>query len=397
MSIVVQSTFQNDIQYNSKEKSQPRTFWILREYGDASDEYRITVDQDGNYCSEDVKFQSISKNLYKLVINSTTTYNLHGPSNHFPFGSNPHVNITAVAVHSNLMAVGDSNGSINILNRITDKIVLTITQAHFSDITSLKFFPSGKVLISGSLDMQLKLWSVADGSNPRTLVGHKGAITGISLLGKTGRNLLSSSNDGTVKLWETGSASNLHSFKRISNLNDSATCICSYKQKEASHMQDTAEEEGESDIQTDGLHFETTGIRVYVGYESGNIQEFNVQEHSQTSVKFPQIGDSISVTALSMVSGENLVIAGYSNGVVKIWGKEKTIEYAFPEQIINIVGQERAFIVNSGGKSFKLIYNKEAEELQLDSYMIGIESVNDIACDGKFTAAGGKEGLVGFK
>lgn len=389
MSIVVQPTFQNDILYNSKEKSKPITFWILREHGDTLDEYLITVDQDGNYDNEGVKFQSISKNFYRLVINSTATYNLHGPSIRFSFGSDLYVNITAVAVHANLVAVGDSNGSINILNRNTDKIVLAIPHAHFSDITSLKFFPSGKVLISGSLDMQLKLWSVADGSNPRTLVGHKGAITGINLLGKTGRNLLSSATDGTVKLWETGSALNLHSFKRISNLSDPVTCICSYKQ-------DTAEEE-ELDTETDGLHFETKGVRVFVGYASGNIQEFNVQEHSQTSVKLPLIGDSIPVTALSRVQGENLVVAGYGNGVVKIWGKEKTIEYAFPEQIISIIEQERAFIVNSGGKLFKLIYDRAVEELQLDLYLIGIELVNDIACDGKFIAAGGKEGLVGFK
>ena len=40
------------------------------------------------------------------------------------------------------------------------------------DVYSCRLFPSGMVVLSGGADRQLKIWSVLDGSCPRTLVGH---------------------------------------------------------------------------------------------------------------------------------------------------------------------------------------------------------------------------------
>ena len=69
---------------------------------------------------------------------------------------------------------------------------------HDAEITDLKFFPSSQVLLSSSLDMRLKIWSALDGSNPRTIMGHKSIITGTEII-ERGRNILSCSKDGTVK------------------------------------------------------------------------------------------------------------------------------------------------------------------------------------------------------
>ena len=40
------------------------------------------------------------------------------------------------------------------------------------DVYSCRLFPSGMVVLSGGADRQLKIWSILDGSCPRTLVGH---------------------------------------------------------------------------------------------------------------------------------------------------------------------------------------------------------------------------------
>ena len=44
------------------------------------------------------------------------------------------------------------------------------------DVQTSQFFPSGAVVLSGGMDMRLKIWSVQDGSCPRTLCGHCGGV-----------------------------------------------------------------------------------------------------------------------------------------------------------------------------------------------------------------------------
>lgn len=47
-------------------------------------------------------------------------------------------------------------------------------EGHAGDVNTCQFYPSGLVVLSGGLDTQLKIWSVEDGSCPRTLRGHEG-------------------------------------------------------------------------------------------------------------------------------------------------------------------------------------------------------------------------------
>jgi len=88
------------------------------------------------------------------------------------------------------------------------------------------------VVLSGSSDFQLRIWSVLDGSNPVTLKAHTKGITDSAVIDR-GRNVLcklslfiyatldthmsfilimsciyyslaASSRDGTIRLWECG-------------------------------------------------------------------------------------------------------------------------------------------------------------------------------------------------
>lgn len=45
---------------------------------------------------------------------------------------------------------------------------------HHGDVTTCRFFPSGLVVLSGSTDMQLKVWSAETGQCAATMIGHKG-------------------------------------------------------------------------------------------------------------------------------------------------------------------------------------------------------------------------------
>lgn len=45
-------------------------------------------------------------------------------------------------------------------------------KGHLSDVTTVQFFPSNLVVLTGGADFQIKIWSILDGSNPVTLQGH---------------------------------------------------------------------------------------------------------------------------------------------------------------------------------------------------------------------------------
>lgn len=52
-------------------------------------------------------------------------------------------------------------------------------KGHLSDVTTVQFFPSNLVVLTGGSDFLLKIWSVLNGSNPVTLQGH---TSGMSLI-----------------------------------------------------------------------------------------------------------------------------------------------------------------------------------------------------------------------
>lgn len=75
------------------------------------------------------------------------------------------------------------------LEQQTDYVIQRVLKGHLSDVTTVQFFPSNLVLLTGGADFQVKIWSVLDGSNPVTLQGHKSAITGTAIISQ-GRNVL---------------------------------------------------------------------------------------------------------------------------------------------------------------------------------------------------------------
>ncbi|WFD04521.1 hypothetical protein MOBT1_003232 [Malassezia obtusa] len=72
---------------------------------------------------------------------------------------------------------------------------------HRAEISSVRFFPSGEVLLTTSLDYTAKIYSAIDGSNPRTLTGHTRAVYSSAIVGR-GREVLTGSLDATVRMWD---------------------------------------------------------------------------------------------------------------------------------------------------------------------------------------------------
>ena len=60
-----------------------------------------------------------------------------------------------------------------------------------------------QVVLTASSDATVRIFSSSSGVNPRTLTGHKRAVTSVAILG-IGKNVLSGSKDGSLKLWDVG-------------------------------------------------------------------------------------------------------------------------------------------------------------------------------------------------
>ena len=84
---------------------------------------------------------------------------------------------------------------------------------HVGDVTSVRFFPSGEVLLSTSLDMRARVFSAIDGSCPRILEGHTRAIVGSAILGR-GRHVATGSADHTVRVWDVGRGAAVQQWER---------------------------------------------------------------------------------------------------------------------------------------------------------------------------------------
>lgn len=220
------------------------------------------------------------------------------------------------------IAIGDSNGNIIVYDHDWNKIQ-DLEQAHQSDITVTKFFPSGEVILSGSNDMQIKVWSVNDGSNPRTLQGHSGAITDTILIDR-GRNILSSSTDGSVRLWELGSGKTIHAFYRRANKLDPALCMALLTSKEVN-------------IEENPLEFGTNGKRVLIGHKSGTMTLHDLASKEQVA-EFPNLFMSSCTSVVSIT--DNLVVSGYENGSLALWDIEK------PESCVQRLSIKNNYAVN---------------------------------------------------
>ncbi|CUS22912.1 LAQU0S07e02982g1_1 [Lachancea quebecensis] len=208
-----------------------------------------------------------------------------------------------------LYAIGNTAGEVSVHGSQREQI--QVLRGHKAEITDVKFFPSGQVILSSSMDMQLKIWSVSDGSNPRTLKGHKGPVTASAIVDR-GRNVLSCSRDGTVKLWECGSGEAIHTFTRRSNRADAMNAMVLLEHTAATREQRY-------------LEFGTAGKIVLAGHDSGTISCHDLYSKDQL-LELPNqfMSTCASLASTSQCSTPSsqspfFLYAGYANGVLAQW------------------------------------------------------------------------------
>ncbi|GMF04045.1 unnamed protein product [[Candida] boidinii] len=378
--VAVQSDFDAVVRDVVTDSVERDSFWVkvgsMKSYKKAI----IAVQKDSGkliFTSQDadIEFKKLMKNRYQIVVKNTPdkekTIDLRCVSYH----SKPmQREITSFDIipssekdNVTLLALGDVQGKlkfaeINSQSEISDLNV--IEEAHFADITKVKFFPSAKVLITVGLDYSAKIWSFPGGENPRTLRKQKGRITDVCIVGK-GRNILTSSLDGSIIIWECGTSKDLYEFRRIKALHDGVTVI---KLRET----DSKPREDETENHINSHLFEAEGKICYSGHKSGTIALWDL--YSQTTLGEYSSLDGSPVSAL--ILEDEYIYAGYENSFVRCWSYNDFSAPVWERQMLNsqLTGSENIeTIVND------ILYLNEEDKLLLswsDSQLVALNAKN---------------------
>lgn len=374
--ITIQDSFEEVISDVKNGILEQDKFWIAKrniESDENQDFWYINVQalqmkDDAN--SVDVQY--MKANEYKIRTDGNT-YNLKSFYRKINIAKDK-ISSVAIASNNQHLVIGTKGGDLIIYNMMTDSVEKKINGAHFEDITTVKFFPSNKVILSVGIDLKIKLWGL-NGELVRTMINQVKAITSISLLGKTGRNFVSGSKDGSIDVWECGTGQVIYSFNRIQDKNDPVnTLVIGEHESEGTKLSE--------------LEFETSNQCVYVGYESGIVQQFDIGDHCQTRVRF-QDGSS-AVTSMDKI--DESLICGYSDGKLNIWNTASG-ELIFKHQLNSHYPISQVFALERQNNIMSvLVYNGPEILLKLDidieknvletTYLVGMEEnfkVSDIA------------------
>lgn len=350
MAIVsVQNTFEDVINDVESKIVSSESIWIARRFSHNENNQElylinVSLSEDGQvkFDSADVELRRTGDHKYTITIKGDV-YELVAAKYKIDTAKD---DVTAVAITKNdkLLIVGNSSGDLIEYDTSTKSKVLEIKEAHYAGILQLALLPSDQVVLSVGKDFQTKLWLLETPSEVavRTFLNQKKEITGIAPIGK-GRNFMSSSLDGSVNLWECSTGKVVSKFQRIDDMEDPSTCLA---------IGSTEKTVSPQDIVGGDLLFECDDKVVYVGYQSGHIQQFSVAGHFQTSVKFKV--DS-GVSSLGVVEG--FLVAGTDNGQVHIWNLSTNHHYQLalnenaPVANLHVEGSKNeqvTFVVSNG-------------------------------------------------
>lgn len=209
-----------------------------------------------------------------------------------------HFTAIDVSPEGELLILGDSSGGLQVVTAESAMLRRQL-DGHVDHVSVAKFFPSGQAAVSAGIDMRIKIWSLANSSNPRTLEGHTGSPVDVAIIGR-GRNVVSGAADGTVRLWEVGSGQSIHVFTVEAPV--SAIALTDFNDSHSSSS---------SPLQDAPFEYGTDGKAVYAA-DRFQIYLFDLRS-KQVQLQFPVSG----TTALA--TDGNVVITGSAQGSVSCY------------------------------------------------------------------------------
>ena len=105
-----------------------------------------------------------------------------------------------ISTDSNFIVTGSGDKDIKIWSMQFGECLKIIKVAHEEKITSLQFIPKTHMIFSCGRDGKVKQWDCDNFQQIMTLEGHQGPVNSISV-SPNGKMLVSASSDMSIRLW----------------------------------------------------------------------------------------------------------------------------------------------------------------------------------------------------
>ncbi|KAJ6660463.1 hypothetical protein lerEdw1_017887 [Lerista edwardsae] len=109
-----------------------------------------------------------------------------------------------------LMAIGSADRKIRIMNVNLGKTVSPIIRGHAGSIRAIYINEQKGIILSGSFDLSIRMWSIFSGACVKMFNGHSGSITCLDV---HKNKFVSGARDRTAKLWDIETGKCMKTFK----------------------------------------------------------------------------------------------------------------------------------------------------------------------------------------
>lgn len=226
----------------------------------------------------------------------------------------------ALSPNGETIAIGTTDGTINIFNRVTGSTLQTFS-AHFGPVATVAISPDGQYIASGGEDGNIKIWDSNTGFLKNSFMVRDGSIFLIAF-SPDGNTIATISTDKTIKLWDVNTGS------------QTAILI--------GHT---------DDIQS--IAFSPDGQTLASGSSDGVIKLWNWRSGQAIGTLW---GHSEPVFAITISPDGETLASGSLDSTIKLWDISK-------DQTGNPVSQLKRTLQGHNDKIFSLAFNPNSETL----------------------------------
>ena len=238
------------------------------------------------------------------------------------------VNAIAYSRSANRLAVAAAN-SIHIHDASTYK-ALTVLAGHTDSVLTVAFSPNGKRLVSGSLDLTMRLWNTTTGKLIRTREEHTAPVNSVAFSANGKRFWSASRENNTIRSWHVGDGGRWSSESSPREV-DIITIVCSYRGGVKARVLSSVPQQCLVEVPRLGTWRITTGhedlVNVLTLYSDGKTlatgsMDKTVEVWNKTDTDKPLytlIGHTEGITAIDFSVDAKLLASGSSDKTVRLW------------------------------------------------------------------------------
>ncbi|KAL7752694.1 hypothetical protein RI367_001696 [Sorochytrium milnesiophthora] len=297
-----------------------------------------------------------------------------------------------------LAVVGATNGRIVVLDTHDLSLRRVLEGGHVGDITAVNFFPSGQVVLSAATDCMVKIWSVLDGSCPRTFKGHTAPVTGLAIVSR-GKNVISTSKDGTARLWDCGSGDCIKTLLDTSADEEAKaiTCVALFAAQPPNQQSRAAADPREAGTQGCVAAFGCASGRIYV-----------VDVAAAHIVQTMECGAPVNCIAAVQVAGRAapILVSGHDDGHIMLWAVDQPtpimcVQLRVKASVVQVSAVNRpgtlSFAVSTSDGQVAVVecdLGSASASVRLVLSGWDLDPVNGLHLGGEQVLAGGRDGRV---